>query len=236
MHIIPVIDVMSGVAVRAVAGRRAEYRPLVTPLTPSNDPRDLAEAFRRHFGLTELYLADLDAIAGAEPAWTLFADLHAGGFRLWVDAGVRTCANAARLAAAGVAVVVIGLETVGGPDEIRAAVAVLGPQRVAFSLDMMGGRLLGNPEFGASPEAVADAVVKCGVRRIILLDLARVGVSSGTGTEALLAGLAGRHPDVEFVAGGGVRGKEDLMALKGAGAAAALVASALLDGKLIIPV
>ena len=38
------------------------------------------------------------------------------GFRLWVDAGVRTVTDAIRLANAGVAVVVIGLETVRGPD------------------------------------------------------------------------------------------------------------------------
>jgi phosphoribosylformimino-5-aminoimidazole carboxamide ribotide isomerase len=229
MRIIPVIDVMSGVAVRAVAGRRAEYRPLVSRLTPSTNPREVAEAFRRHLGLTEVYVADLDAIAGAEPAWGLFAGLRDRGFRLWVDAGIRTAADAVRLATAGVEVAVVGLETVRGPDDLRTVVSTLGAERVAFSLDMMGGRLLGNSALGDSPEAVAAAVVTCGVRRLILLDLARVGVASGTGTEALLAKLVSKHPDVEFVAGGGVRGREDLRTLEKAGAVAALVASTLHD-------
>src|SRR5881628_3215662 len=118
MRIIPVLDVKSGVTVRAVAGRRAEYRPLVSRLTSSTDPRDVADAFRRHFDLTELYLADLDAIAGAEPAWPLFADLCDRGFRVWVDAGVRTVADAIRLATADVEIVVVGLETVRGPDDL----------------------------------------------------------------------------------------------------------------------
>ena len=230
MRLIPVLDVMSGTTVRAVAGRRAEYPPLVSRLTGSVDPRDVADAFRRHFGLTELYLADLDAIAGAEPVWALFADLRDRGFRLSVDAGLRTAADAIRLAGAGVEVVVVGLETVRGPDEFRTAVAALGAERIAFSLDMMGGRLLGNLALGDTPAAVADTAVTCGVRRIILLDLARVGVASGTGTEALLTKLAGKHRNVEFVAGGGVRGMDDLRALEEAGASAALVASALHDG------
>jgi phosphoribosylformimino-5-aminoimidazole carboxamide ribotide isomerase len=236
MRIIPVIDVMSGVAVRAIAGRRAEYQPLVSRLTPSNNPRDVADAFRRHFRLTELYLADLDAITGAEPAWALFAELHHCGFRLWVDAGVRTMVDAVNLASAGVEIVVIGLETLHGPDELRAAVAALGAKRVAFSLDMMDGHLLGNSALGDCPESVADMAAACGVRRVILLDLARIGVASGTGTEVLLARLVNKYPYVEFVAGGGVRGQEDLKAIEAAGAAAALVASALHDGHLLIDV
>lgn len=232
MRIIPVIDVMSGVVVHAIAGRRTEYRPLVSRLTPSNNPRDVADAFRRHFRLTELYLADLDALAGAEPTWALFADLRERGFRLWVDAGVRTAADAVRFARAGVEVVVVGLETLRGPDELRAAVAGLGAEHVAFSLDIVGGRLLGNLALGDSLEAVADMAVACGVRRMILLDLARVGVASGTGTEVLLARFASKYPDVEFVAGGGIRGQEDLKALEAAGATAVLVASALHNGDL----
>src|SRR5262245_14452952 len=233
MRIIPVIDVMSGITVRAVAGRRAEYRPLVSRLTPSNNPRDVAVAFRRHFRLTGLYLADLDAIAGAEPAWALFADQRDRGFRLWVDAGVRTAAEAVRFATAGIEVVVVGLETLFGPDELRGAFAALGPERIAFSLDMMGGRVLGNTALGDTPETVADMAIACGVRRMILLDLARVGVAGGTETEVLLARLAGQYPHVEFVAGGGIRGHEDLKALEAAGAAALLVASALHDGHLL---
>src|SRR5438132_1291434 len=58
-RIIPVIDVMGGVVVRAVAGRRDQYRPLVSRLTNSTDPRDVAQALRDHTGTRHLYLADL---------------------------------------------------------------------------------------------------------------------------------------------------------------------------------
>jgi phosphoribosylformimino-5-aminoimidazole carboxamide ribotide isomerase len=67
---------------------------------------------------------------------------------------------------------------------------------------------------------------------LIVLDLARVGLGGGTGTEALSARLAEAYPDVEVFAGGGVRGSEDLHRLRACGAAGVLVASALHDRRL----
>src|SRR5947209_19648396 len=62
MQIIPVLDLMGGRVVRGVAGRRSEYRALTSALTASSKPLDVARAFRLHFGLATLYVADLDAI------------------------------------------------------------------------------------------------------------------------------------------------------------------------------
>src|SRR5947209_19220272 len=112
MRIIPVLDVMGGVVVRGVGGRRREYRPVVSRLTTSCFALTVARAFAEHFGLAELYLADLDAIGGARPPWDTYAALHAAGFRLWVDAGVRRPEDARGPARAGVATGVGGLGTV----------------------------------------------------------------------------------------------------------------------------
>src|SRR4051794_10759704 len=62
MRVIGVIDVMGGVVVRGVGGRRSEYRPVASSLCASAAPLDVAEAFRRECGIGELYLADLEAI------------------------------------------------------------------------------------------------------------------------------------------------------------------------------
>lgn len=234
MRIIPVLDLMEGVVVRGVGGRRREYRPVVSRLTPSCAPPDVARAFADHFGLTELYLADLDAIAGGPPAWATYAALHAGGFRLWVDAGVRRPEDARALASAGVGTVVVGLETVAGPDALGDVVSDLG-ERVVFSLDLRESTPLGDGWGSADAWSVAGRAVGLGVRRLLVLDLARVGGGSGTGTEALCTRLAAAYPEVEVSAGGGVRGVADLRWLRGAGVRAALVASALHDGSLPAP-
>src|SRR6516165_4217646 len=110
MRLIPVMDLLKGQVVRGVAGRRHEYRPVVSRLTTSAEPLAVARAFRGHFGLTELYLADLDAIAGAPAALATYEALHEDGFRLWVDAGIRRPEDARPLAGAAVAGLVAGLE------------------------------------------------------------------------------------------------------------------------------
>jgi phosphoribosylformimino-5-aminoimidazole carboxamide ribotide isomerase len=234
LRILPVLDLLQARVVRGIAGRRAEYRPVVSRLTPSAEPLAVARAFRDHFGRTELYLADLDALAGAPPALATYAALQADGFRLWVDAGIRGPEDARPLAAAGVAGLVAGLETLGGPEELRALCAEFGGERVVFSLDLKGGRPLGErPAWeSADPWSIAERAIACGVRRLIILDLARVGVGTGTGTDAICARLAEAHPAVEVFAGGGVRDLADLRRLKACGVRGVLVASALHDGRL----
>ena len=192
-----------------------------------------ARAFRAHFGLTRLYLADLDAIARIDPAFTAYAELTADGFRLWIDAGVRDFDGVRRLADAGVDGIVIGLETVAGPAVLAEACAAF-RDRIIFSVDLKEGKPFGDATAWGTADAAAMAgrAVLLGVRRLIVLDLARVGVGSGAGTEALCARLTAAHPDLEVIAGGGVRGSEDLRRLKACGVRAVLVASALHDGRL----
>ncbi len=216
--------------VRGVGGRRHEYRPVVSRLTTSCRPLDVARAFRDHFGLAELYVADLDALAGAPPALTTFDVLRGDGFHLAVDAGVRDAATAAPLA--DVEGLVVGLETIRGPEELAILCRTHGG-RVVFSLDLRAGVPMGEAaNWRGDAGEIAGQAVATGVRRLLVLDLARVGVGEGTGTEELCRGLTNTYPEVELIAGGGVRGTADLRRLSGCGVRAALVASALHDGTL----
>jgi phosphoribosylformimino-5-aminoimidazole carboxamide ribotide isomerase len=236
MRVIPVLDLMRGTVVRGVGGRRHEYRPIVSRLTTSPDPLDMARAFREQFGLGELYVADLDAIAGAEPAAALYDVLRHEGFVLWVDAGLGDATEARALADTGVEGIVMGLETVRGPDELARAAADVGA-RVVLSLDLKGGEPMGNCAAWRQADArgIAAEAVQCGVRRLLVLDLLRVGERGGLGTEDLCRTLAADHPQVELAAGGGVRDVADLRRLRDCGVTAALVASALHDGALLRP-
>ena len=232
MRILPVLDVMHGQVVRGVAGRRAEYKPIVSTLTASTAPVDVARAFREHFGFDELYLADLDAIAGQPPALPLYDALKAKGFRLWVDAGLRYASHATPLLEHGVDNLIVGLETCSGPAMLVDLLA----QRanLVFSLDLKGGQAMAAP--GAWPQsdpfAIAAGVIALGIRRLLVLDLAQVGVGAGVGTELLCRRLRASYPELELAAGGGVRGPEDVDVMANAGVDWLLVASALHDGRL----
>jgi phosphoribosylformimino-5-aminoimidazole carboxamide ribotide isomerase len=233
MRLIPVLDLQAGVIVRAVGGRREEYQPIVSRLSPSPQPVDVARGFREQYGLTGLYLADLDAIAGTRPAVAVYDAIRSLGCSLWVDAGIRDADMATPLARAGVEGIVAGLETLREPEVLTVLCREWGADRILFSLDTKAGLPLHTSTAWASDvESIAAQAIAVGVRRVIVLDLARVGSAGGTGTEELCARLVCQYPKVEIIAGGGLRDVGDLRRLRSNGIHAALVASGLHNGLL----
>ncbi len=237
LRIIPVLDLQRGRAVHAVAGDRAHYQPVRSILHEGPDPIGLARAYRDALGLRDLYLADLDAIAGAPPALPLYRELHAMGLSLWADPGVVDGASLSSLMDAGVSQIVVGLETVRGPGTLAEILGRAGPDRVAFSLDLRNGlpNVAENAEWGTGdPRALAESVLALGVRRLLLLDLACVGTGRGVGTTTLLSLLAADHPEIEIEigVGGGVAGPQDILTLGRAGAKFLLIGSVLHDGRI----
>ncbi|HKM59743.1 MAG TPA: HisA/HisF-related TIM barrel protein, partial [Candidatus Bathyarchaeia archaeon] len=63
MKVIPVIDILNGIVVHAVRGKRREYQPLQSSICNSIEPLEIAKTFKT-LGFSELYIADLDAITG----------------------------------------------------------------------------------------------------------------------------------------------------------------------------
>lgn len=237
MQILPVLDLMAGQIVRGVAGRRDEYKPIVSKLTVSTDPVAVALTLQKHFGFDEFYLADLDAIQDGEPNLLVYRKLQMEGFRLWIDAGVRRrdSLTLKLLIVAKAASVVLGLESIQEPDELGHIVRRLGTARAVFSLDLKEGKPLGSTAAWQTddPFAIAQrAIEKMGVSRIIVLDLARVGVGTGAGTDDLCARIKLAYPHVSLCAGGGVRGIEDVKRMTTRGVDHVLVASALHDGRI----
>jgi phosphoribosylformimino-5-aminoimidazole carboxamide ribotide isomerase len=245
MQIVPVLDIMGGVVVRAIGGRRSEYRPLVSKLTTSTDPVTVATAIRDGYQMSEIYVADLDAIAGAAPSYQLFDKLRANGFRICVDAGARNVNDVERIAE-HVDGVVIGSETgaalfLSEPPALAGGVSnrKLPPltrearytARLIFSLDLRNGIPLGDWNT-SNPIVIAERAIAAGIDRIILLDLARVGTHSGIGTVELARNLIRRFASVQILVGGGVRSMEDVKRLESIGVRGVLVASALHDGEL----
>lgn len=234
MPILPVLDILGGVVVRGVGGWREHYRPIVSRWTESAQPVAVARALADRFGFSEFYLADLDAIGGLAPAVATYEALHREGFALRVDAGIRTAGDACPLVQSGVATLIAGLETIAEPQVLRELCAKHGPERVVFSLDLKERKILGAAGAwpSAEPMAIAEHAIAIGIRRLLVLDLARVGSGSGTGTEGLCRQIAKAHPQVRLAAGGGVASAADVRRLEECGVESVLVASALHDGRI----
>jgi phosphoribosylformimino-5-aminoimidazole carboxamide ribotide isomerase len=230
MRVIPVIDLKGACAVHAVRGERERYRPLHSEIVAGSDPVEVTRAVRDALGLDELYVADLDAIAG-RPAHRETIAALAREARVMVDAGVTDVAEVGRLLELGAARVVIGTETLADEQALERLRAALPDAPLVVSLDLRAGRVLSpQPALArlGAPQALAR-LRRSGVSEAIVLDLARVG--SGAGPDvALVRELSARFPELELLAGGGVRDAADLRALDAAGAAGALVATALHSG------
>jgi HisA/HisF family protein len=229
VRVVGVIDLKDGTAVHAVRGERERYRPVHSVLAGDDgDAVALARAFRSELGLDEVYVADLDAIGGGDGNSALLTAL-AREASIMVDAGVAEPARAGALLGLGAHRAIVGTETLPGPAALDDLLAELPAGAVVLSVDLRDGRVL-SPDAQLAGLPALDAMRRLtAVREAIVLDLARVG--SGAGPDvALIAEIHAAFPDLELLAGGGVRDVADLRALDAAGAAGALVATALHSG------
>lgn len=229
MRLIPVMDLLNSVVVRGIGGHRSQYLPIESVLCQSTEPRTVAESIRRHFGLSELYVADLDAILSDSANLEIYEQLRDAGFRLLVDCGLREPSAAEAALAAGATKVVVGLETWPLLASLELLVRRLDAERIVFSLDLKNGEAVRGfrDMTSTDPVDIAAAVIEAGIRELIVLDLASVGMDAGLSTLPLCRQIRSFAEHCTIITGGGVRDVSDLKAIASAELDGALIASAL---------
>jgi HisA/HisF family protein len=217
MEIIPVLDVKDGQVVHAKQGRRDTYRPIVSRLSLTSTPGDVLAGLLRLHPFGKVYIADLDAIEGKGGHALIIGELarQYPAIEFWIDRG--DPAPAASNPIENIRCVV-GSESMDEIGAFRASAAT-----AILSLDFRGADFFGPADLLEQPSLWPD--------RIIAMTLARVGSSDGPDLERLTM-IRQRAGARRLYAAGGVRGAADIIALRRAGAAGVLVASALHDGRL----
>ena len=251
-RLIPVLDILNGQVVHAIAGRRHEYRPLESKLVQSTDPQTVAEALLYATGAEDLYIADLNAIQGnAQPSEKLEKLLESTMEPVWLDGGFgskRRLSSLPRLPHSHLCPIV-AFETCGTPESLAFSpeepgdVGRFSPSRhkcVGFSIDLRAGELIGDWQAWRLRDSrdalgLAREVIRRGYQHLIVLDLARVGMGNGCGTQDLLRAIRTEFPEIELIAGGGVKSWEDIDHLGECGVDAVLVASSLHDLRITFP-
>jgi len=233
--VIPVLDILGGEVVHAVAGERLHYKPVKSILVDSPNPLDVARAFREKLARTSLYAADLDAITGSGDNGKVLSEIKQKfNFTMMVDAGAATLDDALKIIKQGFDYVVLGTETLHSLDALKNIMDSPIREQVIASLDVKFQRTLSRcvKLSGLEPVEAANLLYEYGVRRLILLELERVGTLRGPNFK-LLENLW-KIPFDKVFAGGGVRGKDDLWVLKKLNISGVLVASALHTGRLTL--
>jgi len=209
---------MEGRVVAADGGERDRYSPLRSPLCPSSDPGEVLEAFLRLSPFSTIYIADLDAIRRRGDQFQAIACLTAAHeqLRFWVDAGVTRDAEMQAWARLTNVTAVIGSEN---QRSLHAVAFLLKHTRTAIlSLDFRDGEFLG-------PRELLNQI-QLWPTRVIAMSLHRVGSGYGPDFECIQT-LRRAAPHQQIFAAGGIRGRQDLVALKKLGVQGALCATAL---------
>jgi len=232
--LIPVIDLQNNQAVHAVKGDRRKYKPVKSVLCDTSDPLEIARAFRDQLGLDEIYIADLDAIRDSSRSnhRNLIESLFSReNIDILLDAGISDTQKISEWLDAGIHKIVIGSETLSTLDTVKEIPAVVDPNRMIFSLDCRGGRVLSKcPDLSnLSPLKILKILQSSGWQEIIILDLARVGSGYGI-NRTLAADVRVNFPYLTLLVGGGIAGLEEIKELNSLGVSGILVATVLHQG------
>jgi phosphoribosylformimino-5-aminoimidazole carboxamide ribotide isomerase len=219
--VIPALDLKDGAVVHAKAGNRADYRPIASPFGAADDPVAIARRLLAVTGSTSLYIADLDAIAGTGNHFELVRGLGYAlpDATLWIDAGFSDVADCAFWLPLG-ATLVIGSEGLAAVDDWREIQEAFG-ESVVLSLDFGTDGSRGPEPLFSDPELWP--------KRLIAMDLTRVGADAGPDIDRLRTILEVGTGRAVFAAGG-VRNVNDLAALAALEAQGAILATALHSG------
>ena len=220
-QVLPAVDVLDG---RAVRLERGDFDAVTRE---AGDPLELARRFaERNPPLLHVVVLDAARDGGApvELARRLVATVMVP---IQLGGGVRTPNDARSLVGAGIARVIVGTAAFEqGPEPY---VAALG-DRLVVAVDVKDGEVRTRGWEQGSGLSVDDAVDRCraaGVARLLCTAVERDGTLSGPDLD-LMARVVARFGG-PVLAAGGVRSRDDLVALEALGLEGAVVGRALLE-------
>lgn len=231
-RIIPVIDIMNGIAVHARKGIRNKYEPLKTHLINSTSVKDLINAYHDNFPFSEIYIADLDSIIRESPNVALLQEiLKTVPVEIMLDAGIRNLYDVLQFKKIGIHKIILATETIDSINVIDDAIKEIGADRITVSIDMKNKNLMArNAEIREL--SILDLIQKIydkGIREIILLELVKIGSKTGCYDDSY-SEIRKRFPDLKILIGGGAKDLSDLKFLKKKSMNGVLLATALHEG------
>jgi len=239
MILFPAIDLKDGACVRLIKGDMAQATVF------NDDPAAQARAWVAA-GFEWLHLVDLNGAfdgrpVNADAVEAILDALRETPVPVQLGGGIRDRATIDYWLGKGVRRVILGTVAVRDPDLVRAA-AKDHPGRIVVGVDAKGGKVAVEGWAETSELSALDlarSFEDAGVAALLYTDVDRDGLLGGVNVEAT-AELAA-HLSVPVIASGGLKGPEDLRALKaaeprarasGGGIEGVVAGRALYDGRL----
>ncbi|MEE0845494.1 MAG: 1-(5-phosphoribosyl)-5-[(5-phosphoribosylamino)methylideneamino]imidazole-4-carboxamide isomerase [Eggerthellaceae bacterium] len=209
MYLLPAIDILGGKAVRLQKG---DYSKVTVY---NDDPVAQAHEFERA-GAEWIHVVDLDGARSGIPENAAIVEriVRETSLKVEVGGGIRTLDALSRLADIGAARMVLGTALVNDPELARAAVDLVGGDRLTAGIDAKNGEAAVSGWIEGSGVAATDlarAMGNAGFVHLVYTDIARDGMQTGIDPQAYrLMAQAFGHP---VIASGGVSCAADIASL-----------------------
>ena len=226
MIAVPAVDLRGGRCVQLVGGRPSDERVSLP------DPASVALRWS-DMGFGNLHVVDLDAALDAGDNGGAIADvLAASPADAQVGGGVRSHDRVEKLLGLGASRVVVGTRAVDDRSWLE-ELARACPGRVVVAADVRDGTVLRKgwtEESALQVEQFLATLADLPLAGVLCTDVAREGRMEGIDLTAVQAVVSASPHPVQM--SGGITSMDDLNALAGAGAAAAVLGMALYTGRL----
>ena len=228
MIVIPAIDILDGKVVRL---RKGEYDDVtIYPMSPLEQAMVYRDA-----GFRRMHIVDLNgAREGKFVNLPIVSKIvKETGMQVQTGGGIRNIADIEHLLDAGLQAVVVSSMAVKSPDEWIKAISLWGGERCILGLDLKDGKMAyaGWTQTSDVPiKGFLEPMLAAGLRQVLCTDIGRDGMLVGANV-AMYRDHQKLFPKLDFIASGGVSGKENLMELSQAGLYACVVGRAYYEGR-----
>lgn len=224
LNIIPVLDLMGGIAVSGKSGDRNSYLPLKTVFAPNSNPFSIAKSLKIN-GAREIYVADLDLIEKKGHNLDHIKMMNSI-IPLILDSGVRNF-DSFKFFLDFAYKIVVATETLTSIEELYKIFDNISKERIVVSVDIKDNELYSKDNnLNLSLDEFKKDLIAISPNEIILLDISRVGSQSGYSKQLV-------NEFIEFkdklILGGGIK-KEDLNSIASNGIDKILLGTGLHKG------
>ena len=223
-ELIPVLDLMSGIAVSGKSGKRDTYKPLETIYSKTPDPVQIAIALKRQ-GFKRIYIADLDAIGGKGTNLEVVRQVN-HVLPVMLDWGVKYV-KSFEFALNYAQKIIIATETLTSFKDLEEIFNKYPKERITVSIDVKDGQILSN-SISTTFNEIKSKLLELKPQEIILLDISHVGTLKGYNQDILneFSGMEDR-----LILGGGIN-PDEIKNLLNHGVSKFLVGTALHNGEI----
>lgn len=226
MELYPAIDIRAGQVVRMP--RDAPHTETVYHQDPFAVAAGYVEA-----GARWVHVVDLDRAFGLGNQATLVAALVKRlPIPVQVGGGLVTPDAVEEMRDFGVQRVVLGSAAAAEPRALAELADQFAEDCLALAIDIEDGAIWtrgGGPPAGMVPRALCLCARDAGIRTIVVTDLGREGALAGANVTQ--AAVLARGTGVDVILSGGIGGLDDLVRIRDAGLAGAVVGRALFEGR-----